>query len=251
MLVGLGLLSSQALGCLPSDFHELSQSRENAAAFCDASSCFDAAQAAPPVLDASPCKVQRCADASLVDASIAPEDAGAEPMADAQTPEPPPPPPPCGGNATVCEANQTDMEQEACGACGSGTRTRTRTCAADGCSFGEWSAFGDCSGEHTECDPNGAAQTQTVSCPTCGSKTQKRTCSPTTCKWGAWSDSSACSWCDECSEVVYCDTPANIADRGTWCRQKACSREQALADCKEDVQNVCGGFTQPFLMEYK
>lgn len=55
----------------------------------------------------------------------------------------------------------------------------------------------------------------------------------------------------KCSEVVYCDTPADIANRGTWCRQKACSREQALGDCNEDVSNVCGKKIEPFYMEYK
>jgi hypothetical protein len=248
--MGLLLVWSQGLGCLPADFHELSQARENAGALCDGSTCFDAAQAPSATLDASPCTAP-CADAALADASLADastDDAGADTRADAEAPEPPPV---CGESAPVCEANQTDMEQEACGACGSGSRSRTRTCAADGCSFGAWSAWSACSGVHTECDPSGPAQTQSVSCPTCGSKTQKRTCSPSTCTWGAWSDTSACSWCEECAEVVYCDTPADVADRGTWCRQKACSREQALADCKEDVQRVCGGFTQPFLMEYK
>lgn len=63
-------------------------------------------------------------------------------------------------------------------------------------------------------------------------------------------DGSACTSCEQCSGVVYCDTPANIADRGTWCRQTGCSREQALADCMEDVRAVCGATVQPFLMEY-
>jgi hypothetical protein len=51
--------------------------------------------------------------------------------------------------------------------------------------------------------------------------------------------------------VMYCDTPPDVANRGTWCRQKACSREQALADCNEDVAEVCGTKIEPFLMEYQ
>jgi hypothetical protein len=106
------------------------------------------------------------------------------------------------------------------------------------------------------CDGNGPVcragevMLRTLPCQTCGTKTQSQSCSVDTCAWEPWIDTSACTWCDACSEVVYCDTPSNIADRGTWCRQKSCSREQALANCLEDAQSVCGGAKEPFFMEY-
>jgi hypothetical protein len=51
---------------------------------------------------------------------------------------------------------------------------------------------------------------------------------------------------------VYCDTPDDVAtNRGTWCQQKACSREQALADCNEDVSDACGTKIAPFYMQYQ
>jgi hypothetical protein len=48
--------------------------------------------------------------------------------------------------------------------------------------------------------------------------------------------------------VVYCDAPG---DRGTWCIQEGCSREQADDDCEEDVKAVCGGKVPIFFMEYQ
>ncbi|HEX6241442.1 MAG TPA: hypothetical protein VFZ61_11130 [Polyangiales bacterium] len=157
---------------------------------------------------------------------------------------------PCDGSLPVCMPNRVEPGMEPCGLCKSGKRQRSRTCAVDGCSWGAWSAWSGCEGEHVECDPNAPAPTQSVPCTTCGARTQARTCAPATCTWEPWKDVSACSWCDACSEVVYCDTPSNIANRGTWCRQKACSQPQALANCMEDAQSVCGGITQPFFMEY-
>ena len=58
--------------------------------------------------------------------------------------------------------------------------------------------------------------------------------------------------CEECAEVVYCNTPADVAEnRGTWCRQRACSREEALADCVNNIVPLCGGATaEPFFMEF-
>jgi hypothetical protein len=249
-LVGLAFVCGQALGCLPSDFDELEETTQGATS-CDASNCPDASQLDPPGLDSSVGAPHGDLDGSpSLDGSVVGADAGGDAGQSVLDGEVPLPPVPCGGSGAICQANEPGVESEACGDCGSGTRTRTRACAADGCSWGEWSAWGACGGEHTACAP-GAKETRSAACTTCGSRTQARTCSPDTCTWGAWSDTSACTWCEQCSEVVYCDTPANIANRGTWCRQTACSREQALADCKEDVERVCGAFTQPFLMEYQ
>jgi hypothetical protein len=59
--------------------------------------------------------------------------------------------------------------------------------------------------------------------------------------------------CEVCSEVLYCDTPASVAEnRGTWCRQTDCTREEALADCLDDLVSVCGGVTaEQFYIEFK
>jgi hypothetical protein len=31
---------------------------------------------------------------------------------------------------------------------------------------------------------------------------------------------------------------------------RACTRDQALADCREDIPVVCGRVTEPFYMQY-
>jgi hypothetical protein len=240
---GLGLVFGQVVGCLPSQFNDLTQQADPATP-CTSPDCLDASQAEPPALDGS------LVDASLGDSSLGRADASADSGALVHDAEPPMTPP-CEGDAVVCQASQPDQQMESCGSCGSGVRLRTRSCAADGCSWGAWSEWSECTGQQAECDPGGPAEQRSVGCTTCGSKTQSRTCSAETCSWGAWTDTSACSWCEQCAEVVYCDTPANIASRGTWCRQKACSREQALADCKEDVEGTCGSMIQPFYMEYQ
>ena len=97
------------------------------------------------------------------------------------------------------------------------------------------------------CQP-GATGSQSVGCGDCGTKTQSRTCTAS-CTWGAWTDSSACSSpaiCD-CSEVQYCTDPDT---GGTTCRQTACTRDQALAECMLEITNVCGATKQPFTMKY-
>jgi hypothetical protein len=59
--------------------------------------------------------------------------------------------------------------------------------------------------------------------------------------------------CQHCAHVVYCDTPASVAaNRGTWCKQDACSREEALADCVNNIVPLCGAVTmEPFHMEFE
>ncbi len=255
-------LAGHALSCSPSDFDELPEETERNPSECAESKCLDAGSAEleagqeddpdadPTPGEPDPATEDADAEEPADDADIDDEDAS--PDASTQTPDTGDPlqPPVCDADAPACQANEVDRQMEACGNCGSGVRSRTRTCAADGCSWGAWSAWSACADQNTACDPNGPAQTQTVACTTCGTKTQSRSCSRDTCTWGPWTDISACTWCQECSQVVYCDTPANIADRGTWCRQKACSREQALGDCMDDVKAVCGATVQPFLMEY-
>jgi hypothetical protein len=108
-----------------------------------------------------------------------------------------------------------------------------------------------CDAPAPECDPAAPAETRTVDCPTCGSRMQSRSCSADTCTWGEWMNTTACTWCDECAEIVYCDTPDAVApNRGTWCRQLACSPEQALAECEESIPGTCGTKIEPFLMQY-
>jgi hypothetical protein len=103
-----------------------------------------------------------------------------------------------------------------------------------------------------ECEPGSPDETRVVDCPTCGSRSQARSCSADTCTWGEWRDTSDCTpWCDECVEIVYCDTPDSVAaNRGTWCRQLACTPGQALGSCEERIPDTCGTKIEPFLMEY-
>jgi hypothetical protein len=272
-LVGL---AGQALSCSPSDFDALTDETRDPAE-CAEAECWDsgsveldAGQDDDPHADVASDELDSAtepADGEWPDTTTI--EAPVEEPADAETgqardasptdasPDASPRPPDsgpgsqmCNGAPPPCRANELERQMEACGNCGRGVRTRTRSCAADGCSWGAWGAWSACSNQVTECDPSAPAQTQTVSCTTCGTRTQSRSCSRDTCTWGPWSDTSACSWCEECSEVVYCDTPASIADRGTWCRQKACTRQQALGDCMEDIQSACGATTQPFYMQY-
>jgi hypothetical protein len=51
---------------------------------------------------------------------------------------------------------------------------------------------------------------------------------------------------------VYCDTPNDVAqNRGTWCRQNACSARQAEGACLEDIRALCGAVVEPLYIEYK
>jgi hypothetical protein len=224
-------------------------------AFDPLDSSVEAADVERPDTEGSDADVEAGVDAAAMDAAsadAAPDASTRDAASDASMParDSGPGSQGCNGVPPACRANELERQMEACGNCGRGVRTRTRSCTADGCSWGAWSAWSACSNQVTECDPTAPAQMQTVPCTTCGTRTQSRSCSRDTCTWGAWADTSACSWCEECSEVVYCDTPADIADRGTWCRQKACTRQQALSDCMEDVQSACGATTQPFYMQY-
>lgn len=101
-----------------------------------------------------------------------------------------------------------------------------------------------------ECTPGAPAQTQSVACTTCGSKNQSRSCNANTCTWGAWTDTSRCTTCAACSQVVYCDTPDDVApNRGTWCKQQACSAQQAIDHCDEILQNIGCTRHEPFFFE--
>jgi hypothetical protein len=108
------------------------------------------------------------------------------------------------------------------------------TCSGS-CTWSEPAASGDCTGTPVECQP-GREETGTANCTTCGTRNHKRTCAAD-CTWGDWGDTSDCTWCEQCSRVAYCneDGPRNIV-----CQQDACSREQACADCLEDIVMVCG-----------
>lgn len=261
------------LSCAPSEFDKFTSGTARDPSTCGATRCEDAGAKerdaseeddadgavddagtqAPPLdgsaEDVSPPPIEAGLQDATDDAAVDRMDGDVQ---DAPTDAPSTPPDigPCDGGLPACEPNRVEPGMGACGLCDSGVHRRTRACAADGCSWKAWSAWSDCEGEHVECDPTAPSPPQAVACTTCGTRNQSRSCSPATCTWGPWMDISACTWCNECSEVVYCDTPSDIANRGTWCRQKACSRPQALGNCMEDAQRVCGGITQPFFMEY-
>jgi hypothetical protein len=199
------LAACAAAGCAPGDFDALAHPHEQgeSAAQCDEdpadmlceagggepASEQDAepeqdaeAETAPP-LDAEVDACSTCEDAALSDAgrdaqvcdacSSALQDAmacaDAACMHDAG---------PCQGAASVCAAGQKQTQQQACGACNTGTQTRTRSCAADGCSWGGWSAWGACGGVSAPCTPN-----QTTGCEN-GDECGHRVCSAS-CSWGA------------------------------------------------------------------
>jgi hypothetical protein len=212
--LGLWWVCLLASSCAPSKFDDLTES-EPSRPRCDGGTCPDAS----------------------LDAAV-PGEAGPEPE-----------PPACDAAALVCVAAEQDQEVEACGHCEKGVRTRTRPCTA-GC-WGAWSAWSECAYAAEVCDPAETAETRSVDCPTCGSKQQRRTCMAASCTWSAWEDTSRCTWCEQCSRIVFCDTPdEHAANRGTWCVQEGCSREQADDDCEEDVLDRCGAFVEPFFMEY-
>lgn len=156
----------------------------------------------------------------------------------------------CTDVTAACEPGEEMAESRGC-ECGR-TQARTLTCS-DSCTWvgGEWGA---CDLTGVECQP-GMTQTQTVACASCGTRTQQRSCAADSCSWGDWSDvSSACaSSCEDCTEVQFCMAPSDQPNPGgTKCRQtdRACTREQALADCQEDIPVVCGRVSEPFLMQY-
>lgn len=156
----------------------------------------------------------------------------------------------CQNASGGCEPGETSTQQRPCGACGSGVQVRTRSCTKR-CQWGKYGGWGGCSDIKAACEP-GEIDARTVACTTCGERSQQRTCNAASCAWSAWTDTSACSWCEQCAVVMFCDTPDEVArNRGTWCRQNACSPQQALDDCKQDVEGVCGETVEPFFMQYQ
>jgi len=156
----------------------------------------------------------------------------------------------CDLTGLECKPGQTAPETRGC-ECGR-MQSRTKSCS-DSCKWvsGEWGA---CDLAGVECTP-GQTQMQTVACASCGTRTQQRGCAADSCKWGAWADvSSACaSSCEDCAEVQFCKAPSGQPNPGgTKCRQmlKACTHEQALTDCQQDIPVVCGAVSQPFFMQY-
>lgn len=157
---------------------------------------------------------------------------------------------PCDLTGVECTPGASMPETRRC-ECGR-TQTRPKACS-DSCHWvtGAWSA---CDLDGVECKP-GDSQTRTVDCATCGTRSEQRSCAADSCKWGAWSQlSAACaSACEDCAEVQFCMAPSGQPNPGgTKCRQtlKACTHEQALADCNQDIPVVCGKATQPFYMQY-
>ena len=156
----------------------------------------------------------------------------------------------CDLSGVECLPGDTMPETQAC-ECGR-TQSRTMTCS-DSCTW-TGGAWGECDLAGVQCKP-GQTQMQTVACASCGTRVQQRSCAANSCTWGGWSDlSSACaSSCDDCAEVQFCQAPSNQPNPGgTKCRQtsRACTREQALADCQADIPVVCGTVHQPFYMQY-
>lgn len=156
----------------------------------------------------------------------------------------------CDLSGVECLPGDTMPETQAC-ECGR-MQSRTMTCS-DSCTWAG-GAWGECDLTGVQCTP-GQTQMQTVACASCGTRVQQRSCAANSCTWGGWSDvSSACaSSCEDCAEVQFCEAPSNQPNPGgTKCRQtsRACTREQALADCQADIPVVCGTVHQPFYMQY-
>jgi len=112
----------------------------------------------------------------------------------------------------LCTAGQSQREQQSCGRCGYGVQSHARACAADGCSWSEWSPWTACvESEKVECTPGQEEQLPSVPCgDRCGHASVKRVCS-TACAWGA-SVQGACSGEGECSAGAKADLPAVACD---------------------------------------
>lgn len=98
-----------------------------------------------------------------------------------------------------------------------------------------------------ECEPF-TSVTETVDCACGGTKDQQRTCS-TDREWEEPIDVASCN-IDCCSEVVYCDAPAE--DTGTWCRRtnESCTQEELLQDCYADIEFICGALVEPLRTDF-
>jgi hypothetical protein len=156
----------------------------------------------------------------------------------------------CDLTGVECKPGDQTTESRGC-ECGR-MQSRAKTCS-DSCHW-DTADWGACDLAGVECKP-GDSQMQTVPCASCGTRTQQRSCAADSCKWSGWSDvSAACaSACEDCAEVQFCMAPSGQPNPGgTKCRQmlKACTREQALADCNADIPVVCGKVSQPFFMQY-
>jgi len=151
-------------------------------------------------------------------------------------------------DAAPCSPGDTTPGTRACGACGTGTQMTVQTCS-DAC---EWAApvdMGACA-DPAQCTPN-FTEPRTIDCTLpsgCGRKDQARVCSPTTCTFGEWADTSSCPPCGDCAEVVYCDTPDNVApNRGTWCKPLApCTPDQASAACLDILATISCSLHEPY-----
>ena len=104
-----------------------------------------------------------------------------------------------GTSCSSCECSSGDVDQQACGDCG----TKTRTCGSD-CQWGGWSA---CQNE----GPCSSGATDSQSCGNCG--TQTRACN-SSCQWDAWSSctgegvcaAGATQACGTCGGSQTCDS---------------------------------------------
>lgn len=135
----------------------------------------------------------------------------------------------CGSGLSICVARQTESGMQACGPCGRGIQTRTRTCAADGCGWGPWSAWGACSVVSVECMP-GQVGTQSQPCGPCntGTQSQTRTCTAS-CTWGAWSSFGACG--NITAECMPDHWRCCAAGSWEWCYVDTCKWTGGCATC--------------------
>jgi hypothetical protein len=146
------------------------------------------------------------------------------------------------------------------GSCGQRVAA-VRTCDGSTCRWTDWAqakGCAECPTPVSECaisNPQcvgGNIESSQEACTTCGVRTRTRSCNPATCTWSAWTPASACTFCDECSEVQWCNAPSGTSPVGvgTLCRQTACDKDQARGDCLKDIPRVCVAATQPVYIRY-
>jgi hypothetical protein len=134
---------------------------------------------------------------------------------------------PCeGGDAgALCSAGEVQVENEACGGCGTGTRERTRTCDAASCDWGAWSEWTACAMPPDRCTPGEPGREET-SCGGCGGTQSRTRACLAGCTWAPWSDWSTCS-----AGAAVC-SPGAVERRSQGCGN--CGTQEQTRTCAAD-----------------
>jgi hypothetical protein len=150
-----------------------------------------------------------------------------------------------GSDAGNCPAQDPEIEQRACNACGLGMQKRVRTWSTTSCAYGAWSDWSACEGATGACVP-AQVETQEQSCGSCGAGTQQRTRTcDSSCAWSGWGGWSECSGSAQCApgQTSSESRGCGVCGAGAQTRKRTCSDQCSWSDW-EAWGECAGGATE-------